>query len=394
MTYEFDIHKTKIIEQNILNLNRYNFNQGGTFSGKTYGLNELIFNLAKLSKHNRIFSIVSESLPHLKLGALRDFLDFLKTNNLYDSSCHNRSDNYYQVNNSIIEFFGIDNATKTTGPKRDYLFANEIQNLPYETFFQLAQRTKKKVWADYNPTREFWVHKEYLQDETFKKDINYVHSTLFDNPYIPEVIKNDVIRRANKDENYARVYLRGEIGSIEGLIFPNFKIIDDVPKEFYLVGNGIDFGYNDPMTLDSVYRFENNICIDECYHETEHITADLIKFIKENNISGYNYADQSRADSISEIQRSGIHCIGARKGPGSIKEGINIIKKYNIFVTKRSVNTIKELRSYSWLKDKNGKYTDMPQDFDNHHIDNVRYVAVERLNIPAVKKGLKVFKRA
>ena len=154
-------------------------------------------------------------MPHLRKGAMRDFFIFLKNNNLYNETDHNKSDNIYQVNKSIIEFFSVDTPGKVHGPERDYLFVNELQYIDYDTFFHLAQRTRKQIFADWNPVGEFWVYPEYVENPQYKDDITLIHSTLYDNPFLAPEIKRDILLRAERDPNYRRVYLDG-IEEIKG----------------------------------------------------------------------------------------------------------------------------------------------------------------------------------
>jgi phage terminase large subunit len=366
----------KIFDPSINAQTRYVFNEGGTRSGKTYTVNQVLYAIAAQSKKPLIISVVSETMPHLKRGAMRDFFTWLQINEIYIPKDHNKTDNTYKVNKSTIEFFSADSPDKVHGPERDYLFVNEVQNISYEIFFHLAQRTRIRVFADWNPVEELFVHTKFLNDDQYKDDITYIHSTIFDNPFVSEEIKKDVLRRSNVDDLYRTVYLEGKIGIREGLIFMNWQQIDKLPDDGD-VRFGLDFGYtNDPTALIKVVEKQDGFYVDELCYETGMLNRDIVKVLKYSKIRP-NYdeiiADSAEPKSIEEIYREGFNIKGARKGADSVNNGIDRIKSKPLYVTKRSINTIRELRNYAWVIDKTGKPTNKPIDGFNHSLDALRY---------------------
>ena len=370
-----NIQATRIFQRNRDAKTRFVFNQGGTRSSKTYSLRQLVYFIA-LEGSNKIISVVSETMPHLKKGAMRDFFLFMQKYDLYDPKSHNKSDNIYKIGTCIIEFFSADSSDKVHGPGRDYLFINEIQNLTYETFFHLAQRTNIRIYADYNPTHNFWVYPNFINEPDYKDDLTYIHSTIFDNPFVSEAIKKDVLIRAKRDSNYRKVYLEGIPGTLEGLVFEVFNIIPNLPDGLNYV-YGLDFGYtNDPTALTKIAIKGDNIYIDELVYRTGLSNKDIISLMNENGIRKWHdeiIADSAEPKSIAEIFTDGFNIKSAEKGADSITHGINKIKQYNINVTQRSTNVIKELRNYSWITDRDGKPTNKPSDIFNHSIDSLRY---------------------
>ena len=362
---------------------RYVLNEGGTRSGKTFSTLQALFHIAVVSNQPLIISIVSETLPHLKKGAMRDFINFLKANDLYNPAKHNKTENIYHVGKSMIEFFSADSSDKFHGPERDILFVNELQNISYEVFFHLAQRTRLRVFADWNPTHEFFIHQKYLNNPDYTADTTYIHSTIFDNPFVAPAIKTEVLRRAKHDENYKRVYLQGKIGTLEGLIFPDFSMIDRMPEGNILYG--LDFGFSsDPSVLVGVIEQDDAIYIDEIFYNTGLHNRDICTLLNSNGIrKGYDEitADSAEPKSISEISLAGFNIKPALKGADSVRAGIDRIKSKKIYVTKNSVNLIRELRSYRWVTDKNGKATNKPMDGFDHAIDAVRYAIVRKKKI-------------
>lgn len=349
--------------------------QGGTSAGKTYSILQLLIYIAYRSKKNLVISIVSESLPHLKRGAMRDFFKILLEEGLYDVSCHNKTDSTYKIGKCVIEFFSVDQESKVRGARRDILFVNEANNISEETYNQLEVRTNRFVFLDYNPTTEFWVHTEVMKHD----DSEMIILTYKDNEYLEEKIVKSIEKRKpvyDKDgnlirgnENWWKVYGEGQTGILEGLIFKNFEVIPSLPKEATLIGYGQDFGFSsDPAALVGVYKYNGSLVVDEIFYETELTNADLVKKYQEHGIRKYDpiWADSAEPKSIEEIHRSGYNIKPVHKGPDSIKFGIDLMQQYKIFITQSSVNIIKEFRNYTWDKDRNGKSLNRPIDFLNH----------------------------
>jgi phage terminase large subunit len=356
---------------------RYVLNEGGTRSTKTYSLNQVAYTIAGESPTPIVFSIVSETMPHLRKGAMRDFLGFLKNNNLYIEKDHDKTNNIYTVNKSIIEFFSVDTPGRVHGPERDYLFVNELQYIDYDTFFHLVQRTRKQVFADWNPVSEFWVYEQFINNPQYKEDITIIHSTLTDNPFLAPEIKKDILLRAERDANYKRVYLEGKIGRLEGVIYPNWDYEDF--DESLPFGYGLDFGFHpdpDAMVKVAINHKAKKIYVKECFYQTNQLVADLQRNVK--TYAGRNnliIADSASPRMIAELRKE-FNIKGVVKTAGSVNEGIRILQDYQILTDKESTNVIKELRNYVWSDKKAG----IPIDAFNHLLDPLRYYALTQLS--------------
>jgi phage terminase large subunit len=368
---KIDLYHTKIFDQNLAAKTRYIFNEGGSRSSKTYSINQVLFNIAIESKIPVIISIVSESMPHLRKGAMRDFLQFLKNNNIYDERFHNKSDNIYQVNKSIIEFFSVDTPGKVHGPERDYLFVNELQYIDYDTFFHLAQRTRKQVFADWNPVSEFWVYEQYINNPQYKNELTLIHSTIKDNPFEAEEIRKDIYRRAERDPNYKRVYLEGLIGQLEGVIYPNWsygEFDNSLPYGF-----GLDFGFHpdpDAMVKTAIDQSKRKIYAKECFYLNDLLISDLRKEVQSHARSHeLIIADSADPRMITELKHTPLNIKGIEKHEGSVIEGIRLVQDYDIVTDKESTNLIKELRNHTW----NDKKAGIPNKGFNHLLSGIRY---------------------
>jgi phage terminase large subunit len=355
--------------------------QGGTSASKTYSILAVLIDKA-LRKDGIEISVVAESIPHLRRGAMRDFVKILKwTNRFYDQQLNKSLLTYHFKNGSVVEFFSADDASKLRGARRDILYINECNNVTFEAYNELSIRTKKEVYLDFNPANEFWVHKE-LKDEP---DTDFIILTYKDNEALDESIVSQIEKNRDKAAtssywaNWWRVYGLGEVGSLEGVVFTNWKEIDTIPKEAKLIGIGLDFGYtNDPTAAIEIYNYNGTRIVNELVYRTGMVNSDIAKILPSGVII---YADSSEPKSIEEIRRQGKTIKGVTKGADSINYGIDVMQRQDYLVTKQSTNLIKELRSYCWDTDKQGQRMRRPIDHYNHAIDALRYHEMEALGL-------------
>jgi phage terminase large subunit len=353
---------------------------GGTSASKTFSIIPILID--KCAREKISVSIVSESMPHLRKGAMRDFLNIMKMTNRYVDSHWNRSNSiYYFANGSYIEFFSADSADKLRGSRRDILFVNECNNISEESYIQLAMRTSKDIYLDYNPSHKFWIDNVLKSDESEKLTLTYKDNEAL----APTIIKflEDKRRLALTSDywkNWCKVYLDGQEGRLEGVVFDDWKTIDYIPENAELLGYGMDFGFtNDPTTLIGVYRIDDKIILDEVIYQTGLTNNQIANIIKQEQITKEIYADSAEPKSIQEIRNYGIKIFPAKKGKDSILFGIQLMQEHNLYVTKRSVNIKKEFERYSWKKDRDGNVTNTPIDNFNHTIDAIRYLFASKL---------------
>lgn len=360
--------------------------QGGTSAGKTFGILPILIHIAAKNSNTEI-SIVAESIPHLKRGAMKDFKKIMIATHRYLDMRWNASDfKYTFANGSVIEFFSADNDAKLRGARRDYLYMNECNNMTFHAYTELASRTKKGVYLDWNPVNEFWFHTELQGDD----DVDFLIVNYKDNEACPESALNFILKAKEKSktstywENWYRVYGLGEIGNLEGVIFDNWKTIDLIPSEANLLGIGLDFGYtNDPTAIVEVYNWNGKRILNEICYRTGMVNSDIAKVLP-NYVP--IYADSSEPKSIEEIRRHGKTIKGVTKGKDSINFGIQVMQQQEYLVTSKSTNIIKEFRNYTWDKDKQGNKLNKPVDFQNHICDAIRYHEMETLGMN-INKG-------
>lgn len=322
------------------------------------------------SSENKIITVVAESFPHLQLGAIRDFQNIMRSNKYWDEDRWNESKHIYTFETgSFIEFISFDKFGKAHGPRRDILFINEANNLPYNIVDQLITRTRETVWLDWNPTEEFWFYTEMRPN---RNDIDFITLTYLDNEAIDDVTKAEIESHKNNHQ-WWQVYGLGQLGTLEGRIYKDWQIIDEVPHEARLVKKWLDFGYSvDPTSIGDVYFYNGGYILDEIAYQkglSNKQIADLII----NTEKAPVIADSAEPKSIDEIYSYGVQILPSLKGPDSINQGIQFVQEQRMSITKRSINTIKEYRNYTWLKDKNGNYTHIPSPIFNHSMDGIRY---------------------
>ena len=358
--------------------------QGGTSAGKTFGILPLLIDQA-IKEPNLEISVVSESIPHLRRGALKDFLKIMIMLNRYRDSQFNKSTLKYTFGNgSYIEFFSVDQPDKLRGARRNVLYVNEANNIPFDAYNQLAIRTSGDIWIDYNPTNEFWAHKQVLIDEDAELEV----LTYKDNEALPESIVKEIEKAKEKAktstywENWWKVYGLGQVGSLEGVCITDWKEIQ-LPTEARLLCAGLDWGYsNDPSSLILLYKYNNAYVFDEVFYQKGLLNSEISNLLNSHDIKTIIYADSAEPKSIAELQSYGHQILPVSKGRDSIVYGINLINQNEVYITSRSKNLINELRNYIWLTDKEGNKMNKPIDAYNHAIDAMRYALTSQLEDP------------
>lgn len=357
--------------------------KGGTSASKTFSIIPFLIEYA-LSKPKQEISIVAETIPHLRRGALRDFLKIMDLVGMFQDANFNKSSLTYTFNNgSFIEFFSADNPSKLRGARRDVLFINECNNVQWESYYQLAIRTRKFIYLDYNPVEEFWVDTELMNDP----DAEMITLTYKDNEALDESIVKEIEKAREKAEtsqywaNWWRVYGLGQTGTLQGVVFDNWVQVPVIPQDAKLIGYGLDFGFtNDPTAITAVYKQDGELWLDEVCYQSGLTNPDICNVLKSKGIRNeVIIADSAEPKSIEEIRRQGFNIQGALKGKDSINTSIDVLRRYKLNVTQSSVNLIKELRAYKWETDRDGKHTGRTVDYLNHGIDSVRYLALNKL---------------
>ena len=323
---------------------------------------------------NEVVSVVSETLPHLRRGAMRDFLAILKAQNMFVDKQWNATNSIYtfKETGTIMEFFSADDSDKVRGPRRDVLFLNEANNVPLETYTQLEIRTRKIIWLDWNPVAEFW----WYTDVAAYTEHDFLTLTYKDNEALSQG-EIEAFEQHSKNPNKAnwwKVYGLGQLGEATGRIYTGWQIIDDLPFEVRSEDSGLDFGYtNDPSADVDIYYYNGGYVLDEGFYQKGMTNKQIADFYLSRPLS-LVIADSAEPKSIDEIKLYGVNIIGALKGQGSVLQGIQFVQGQKISVTKRSINIIKEYRNYLWAVDpKTNKSLNEPVGINDHAMSAIRY---------------------
>jgi len=376
---EVTLQATPVFEMNYNADRRYVVNQGGTRSSKTYSILQVLILKALESSIPLTISVVRKTLPALKKSVLKDFIAILESMQLYNPDDYNKTEGTYVLNSSVFEFFSVDNEQKIRGSKRNYLFLNEANELSYEDFFQLQIRTTEQIFADYNPSDNIsWI---YDLIEQRSDDVNFFKTTYKDNTFLNESIVLEIEKLRDTDEDYYRIYGMGERGGSRELVY-NFHMCQRVPEYAQLLAIGVDFGFtNDVTAIVQVYRHEQSVYINELLYQTHLTISDITSILKQYGIDRQEMiADWSEPRSVEELKRAGFNIKSTTNK--SINQGIDVLKRFKIFVTEESTNVINEFQRYKWLKDKDGVMLNKPIDAFNHAMDAMRYVALMKLTNP------------
>jgi len=347
--------------------------QGGASASKTISILLVLIDMAQRDKEPTLTSITSESYPHLKRGAMKDFLDIMELQGYFDPNRWNKGDSTYSFETgSKIEFFSLDSPHKVRGPRRDRLFINECNNVAngFETFEQLEVRTKDLIYLDYNPTSEFWVHEHVIP----RDDAEFLILTYKDNEALDESIVHTIERRKGR-KDWWQIYGLGQVGDgLEGRVYKGWNIIDEVPFEARLERYGLDFGYHpDPLCVIQIFYYNGGYILHEVLYRKEMLNNELGSYMK-NQAPALIIADCAEPKSIAELKMYGLNIIGSKNGADSVRNGINAIRDTKISVTKTSTNLIKEYRNYLYKIDKSGNVVaGQPEDGNDHALDAMRY---------------------
>jgi phage terminase large subunit len=361
--------------------------QGATSSGKTYGIIPILYDKA-LETPNTLITIVAETIPSLKDGCVKIFQDFMFEEGRWREECWLGNPMQYTLpNRSRLQFKSFDSEGKAKASgKREILFINEANHVPFSIADALMIRTTREVWIDFNADSEFWGHTELLKEP----NTDFLKLTYLDNEAIPSGTLEKMLTRKVKAEqeeregrrgywwNWWQVYGLGEIGSLQGVVFTNWEQCEAMPTGYKWKAYGIDWGFtNDPTAVVEVCEFQDAYYVNEILYERGLTNSDIAAKIQ--SVKGEEViADSAEPKSIEDLRRHGFRIRACQKGRDSVRAGIDKMQQMPIFVTANSTNIIRELRGYTWATDKTGAQTGEPTIDNNHAIDAMRYAIMEK----------------
>ena len=383
---------TPVFEWNYYSNARTKVNQGGTSSGKTYAILQVI--LCRLIDKPRIATIVGQDIPNLKKGALRDLQQRIL--NTYPwihefIEGYNKSERIYRFKNgSILEFTSFKDAQDAKNGKRDILFVNEANGISWPIFAQLEMRTSEEIFIDYNPTSEFWAHENVIP----RRNAVTFYSNFTHNPYVDQDVIEYICNLKTEDLQARKIYGEGRTGSVGDLCIDSIRIVKSMPRNLKRRGYGMDFGYRaDPTTLvECGLLNERDVYLDEKFYTRRMKTRDIKITLKAIGVQRRIFADSAEARVIDDLQTAGFKILGVPKGPDSVKYGLDLLNQYNLHVTERSINIISEQKKYRHKIDRDGKILEDPVKAFDHTWDAARYWAM--LNIKPLRRSRWTYRAA
>jgi phage terminase large subunit len=359
---------------------------GGSSSGKTFNVLAKLYQDAVDTPGERI-TIASNTLANLKKGAVRDLRNILLSRDAWKPECWKKSESIYELKNgSIIEFIGLEDETKARGPRRERLFIDEANRVSFEVYTQLERRTETEVILSWNPSGPFWYN-DYLQEDV-------IHDSLVvnfkDNEALSDVQLQyfaDLEKQSTRSDymmNEWKVYGLGEWGQVHGACIKDYKVIEGNPEDgfrkddkafegFQLCGIGLDFGNVDPNAAVGLYRNDSNeFIVDEILYEPDLEISDIYDALREYD--AMIYADYNFPQTIRELRSKGLSILKCKKGPDSIKRGIDLVNETTLYITERSKNLLNEFLTYRYKQDKDGNLMENKYEGPDHLVDSLRYV--------------------
>lgn len=385
------LQTTPVFTKNYASDKKIKINRGGTRSSKTRSIAQISVLWLFTGQVSRtksiqkgVWSTVRKYSTTLDATVIRDFEEELEKQELYGAVKHNKTKRTYSYGERMVEFFGADDEKKLRGAKRNILYCNEANELEFKTqFFQLLIRTEDDIFLDFNPDDEnVWINTELEQKRFHEmKDVEVIVSTYKDNTFLPESLIKEIEYLEKTDPEFWKIYGLGEYGKMFGLIFENTNIVEAIPKDATFVSLGGDFGFtNDPCAMLEVYKQDGELWINQLEYKRGMTNPMIADRLKELSLQSKEIVfDSAEPKSIQELTNLGINVFPAKKGTDSIRASIDILKRYKLNITSSSVDLIRELRTYKWVLDKGANPTQTPIDYNNHLIDALRYVALNKL---------------
>tara|TARA_R110000868_G_C10899386_1_gene764206 strand:- start:602 stop:1762 length:1161 start_codon:yes stop_codon:yes gene_type:complete len=360
---------------------RVQIHQGGTRSGKTFSITMCLIEWCVNNQNaGWVITIIRKTMPSLKASVMRDFFQILENEGIYSEANHNKSSSEYLLFGNVIEFVSIAEPQRIRGRKRHIAFLNECNELTFEDFTQIILRTSEIMIMDFNPSDVFsWIYDKVMT----RDDCSFFQSTYLDNPFLDENTIKEIEYLKLTDANYWRVFGLGERGLNISAIFPHFNQVDKIPERAKFISFGLDWGFtNDATALISVYKDGLDLYVQEHLYETGLTNTDISRLLEDIVENRQEIvADSSEPKSITELYRKGgFNIVGAKKGPDSVRMGIDVMKRHRIYITKESINLIKEMQSYKWKTNRDGNQINEPEaNQKDHAIDALRYVCLNKL---------------
>ena len=364
---------------------------GGAGSGKSHFIvQKIITRIVKdYGGSKQIGLLLRKTQPSVRTSVFSLMKHYLNLYNL---------DSFYKINKSELTFNfsngsqficrGLDDNEKIKSIAQvNFIWLEEATEFKEDDFDQLNLRLRgtqdsypKQIFMSFNPiSKNNWLYKRFFQKETDNTTI--LKTTYKDNYFIDDEYRKQLEELAEHNQNYSKIYRLGEWGVLEGVIFQNYKIISEIPKEARKeddVSFGLDIGFNSPSCLIKCYLYDGLYYFEEVFYQKKMRIEDYVDAFEKDVVKGRDsigkiyypcYADTNNPQLIDQLLHDhGIALQPTKKHPNSVIEGIKALQNKPFFVTMQSKNLIAELGSYKWREAK-----DEPEKANDHSIDAMRY---------------------
>lgn len=389
---------------------RYKGAHGGRGAGKSHFFAELLIERALTESGFRAVCVreVQLSLKESVKRLIEDKIQALKVGGYFEV----QQAQIKTPGGGVFIFQGMQNHTAESIKSLegyDVCWVEEAQVLSQRSLDLLRPTIRKdnsEIWFSWNPMSAADPVDALLRGKEPPPSTIVVEVSHMDNPWFPPALRPDVeYDRAHDMDKHAHVWGGDYLRLTEAQIIKNWRMADfDPPEEGETLRFGADWGYSvDPSVLVRLFVRGRQIFVDhEAYMvgcEVDHLpflfggTAD--EDLVEKNAEAFETlpavllgapgvpgarrwsirADSARPETISYLRKHGFPGIkGAKKGPGSVDEGIQRLQSYEIVVHTRCKRAAAELAAYRFKTDKHtGEILPVPQDKDNHYLDSLRY---------------------
>jgi len=392
-----ELKATRVFLANFESTKEIVVNMGGGGSSKSYSIIQLLL-YKFLTEKNKKFLVVRKTMPSMRTSVIIPFYEIMDSFGVRDRIKEDKVGMNFYFGSNLIHFNGLDNPEKIKSSSWNYMWFEEATDITENDFNTVrlylrapsADKKPNQIFISFNPIDEFhWLKEKLISNKAFKNEIDVIHSTYKDNPFLPEKSKKRYEELIDKDINLYRIYALGEWGKLENLVYRNWESIPSMPVHMKsgIVLYGLDFGHNDPNVIIRSVVKDKDAFHEQLLYKSGMTVSELIAYmqttIPKKEWSKPMYADSQRPEVIKEIRNAGFNIKAAQK---NIVAGIDFLKRMRHFVKEDSSDLIKEFRAYSWKTDKRGNIIDEPVDFMNHALDSIRYSLYSHLRTDGLYK--------
>jgi len=384
---------------------RYYYNIGGRWSGKTYDtLQAVIYRLLSVPNSRacggrKVYGSIKDSL-------FSDFVDILNEKGINYSKTVSPLYIHFTDNNSDIIFKGADDPEKLKGLSSvDIMVLDEVNEYSEQDFETIDQSIRGKhqensIYLCHNPVpkvpgSQYWFEMAFRRPENSGEHLRYydehlgsyvcsMRTTYQDNKKCPEHVSKRLEGYKETNPALYKLWTKGEYAEVQGVVFKNWDVVQEIPEGLDEPGYGLDFGFsNDPAACVRVWCNSSEIWLQGLVYHTLLTNRELYDMLIDKEIDKYDeiIADSAEPKSIQDLYNMGLSNISGVKKRANYKADVaNVMQGYQIHLLDGDIDLQREFSTYSWQTDKTGKQIPKLQDGNDHYIDAAIMYLHEKLN--------------